>query len=118
MSSIEAAPATSELPIVWVLLSPDACPDAWLRRAVPVMRVPLGKHEASGILDERPRPPSLASDEELARLLSRGMSTLQISVALGISPRTVFRRVARLRRDFGASSTKELVSLLARYGLK
>jgi DNA-binding CsgD family transcriptional regulator len=108
----------SELPIVWLLLAPDACPDAWLRRAVPVMRVPLRPDEAAAVLDERPRPPSLASDEELARLLSRGLSTLQISLALGISPRTVFRRVARLRRDFGASSTKELVSLLARYGLE
>ena len=101
----------------WVILSPDAVPDAWHSRAIPMMLVPLTPAEVGGLLSETPLEQDIAvADLPLVRLVARGHSASQISRELGISLRTVNRRIARLRDDFEVATIQELASELARRG--
>lgn len=55
-------------------------------------------------------------EEELVAFVAEGLSTKAIASHLGLTPRTVERRLARLRDRLGLSSTAELTALLARMG--
>lgn len=101
----------------WVILSPEAVPEVWASRAVPMMLVPLAPSEAAHLFSNSPVQRDVApADLPLIRLLARGHSATESARALGISPRTVNRHVARLRDEFDASSLQELATELARRG--
>lgn len=100
-----------------LFLSPDDVPPRWRSRAVEVLMVPLLPEEASDVLNRGADQPHLGrDDEELAKLLATGLSATAIASQLGITRRSVQRRVARLRDQVGVRTTGELVSFLARRG--
>ena len=101
----------------WVFLHPSAVPERWAERAVPMAMVPLTADEALRLLDDSPvKQDPLAQDADLMRLIARGLSAEVIARRLGIAPRSVYRRLARLRDAFGAATTVELATELARRG--
>jgi DNA-binding CsgD family transcriptional regulator len=102
---------------VWVLMPKAAVPPRWAGRAVDLALVPLGPEEARGILQDGSAAPSFdRDDEKLARLVAKGLSADEIARAAHMTPRSVYRHMARLRRKVGARSTSELISHLAREG--
>ncbi len=101
----------------WFFLRPDAVPPEFKERAETVLMLPLLPDEARAVLGGTGGPSLLESqDEGLARLVARGMPTNRIATELRLHPRTVQRRVARLRERFGSRSTAELATQLARSG--
>ena len=111
----EAAPRSGRR--VWVLVSDEDVPDRWRDRAVPLSLIPLLPEEADGIL-RTGWTDALASpeDEAVARLAARGASANEIARELHMTPRSVYRRLARLRERLGARSSAELVARLAEHG--
>ena len=100
-----------------MILSPDAIPDAWRSRAIPLLLVPLTPAEAGQLLSDAPVQQDIApADQPLIHLIARGHSAGEIARALDFSPRTVNRRVARLREEFEVSTIQELATVLARQG--
>lgn len=97
------------------LFAPDAVPEHWRSRAVPMALVPLLPSEARSIL-EGPQATIAPEDEDLLRLAARGLTGADIARELGISLRSVERRLARLRRDLGVDSTAELAAFLSKRG--
>jgi DNA-binding CsgD family transcriptional regulator len=113
---VSGGPIEREVP-GWVILSPGALPDAWRSRAIPMVLVPMTPTEASQLLSDAPVEQHIApADLPLVHLVARGQGTREISRALGVSPRTVNRHVARLRDEFGVSTIQELATELARRG--
>lgn len=101
----------------WVILSPGAVPAAWQARTIPMVLVPLTPAEASELLSQTPVEQDVAAaDLPLIHLVARGHSAAEIARELGYSPRTVNRRVARLREDFEVATIQELATELARRG--
>lgn len=79
--------------------------------------VPLLPEETKDLLAGRPVTGQLEPDDELvARLAAKGLSTEVIAKRLSMSPRSVQRRLARLRDRVGAHSKAELSTLLSRRG--
>ncbi len=108
----------ADQPAGWLFLSPDAVPDAWSARARPAMFVALLPEETARLLRDQSVAPALDErDEQVARLTARGRTVDAIARELGMSSRTVARRLAHLRGRFGAGSTTELASLLAGGGI-
>ena len=112
-------PETSRSPgrRVWVLVSEEDVPARWKGRAVPMSLIPLLPEEADGIL-RTGWTDALASpeDEAVARLAARGASANDIARELHMTPRSVYRRLARLRDRLGARSSAELVARLTEHG--
>ena len=107
-----------EPPAAWLFLSPDAVPEQWRSRARPAMYVPLLPDETKDLLAARPVLPSLsARDEHVARLAATGRTSASIARELGVSRRTVDRRLAALRDQFGVTSSAELAVRLSAHGL-
>lgn len=101
----------------WLLLDPRAVPKRWRERAIPVALVPLLPREAEQVLGGQEALPELdPQDERLARLAARGLSVPVIAAEVGISPRSVQRRLAELRRRLGVGSKVELVRALSKRG--
>ena len=101
----------------WVILTPGAIPERWRSRAIPMVLVPLVPSEALQLHSD----PSVDEDVPavllpLVRLVARGLSAVAIARELGVSPRTVQRRVAQLSQDFDVSTIQQLASELARRG--
>lgn len=102
---------------MWVLMPKAAIPPRWAARAVEMALVPLAPEEAKGVLQAGTAVPSLDQDDEkLARLVAQGLSAEEIARVAHMTPRSVYRHMARLRRKIGARSTSELISHLAREG--
>lgn len=102
---------------LWVLVNLDALPDRWKGRAVPLALVGLLPDEARQFIKgEIPRVRLARDDEELARLAARGVGVDDIASALHLTSRSVYRRLARLRREFDARTNAELASRLTKYG--
>jgi DNA-binding CsgD family transcriptional regulator len=55
-------------------------------------------------------------DEDLAHLTAQGLTVSAMANRLSLSARSVNRRLARLRQQFGVGSTAELAVSLARRG--
>ncbi len=100
----------------WLFLRPEAVPDRWRDRTIPMVAVPLAPGEMAQFLaDGAPRELG-SEEEELIRLVGRGLSVRAMALELGITPRSVQYRLARLREKFGVKSTTELVAEAARRG--
>jgi len=99
-------------PGAWLLVPPEVASEEWRARGVPLLLVPLEPAEAVSAA-----PPLEPAEEALARLVARGQSPRIIARELSVPLRTVYRRLANLRERFGASSTAELGTELARRGL-
>lgn len=100
----------------WLFLTHDAVPERWQRRAVPMVMVPLLPTEARSLLTDGATDQRLSGDEELLRLVAAGCTRAAIARKLGVSLRTVQRRLARVQQVMGAGSLPELAVLLAKQG--
>ena len=99
----------------WLLLRPHLVPDRWAARAVEMRGVWLDADEVSGLLDQAGPEDRLSAEErELVPLVAAGLTRGAIADRLHLSPRTVQRRIARLRSRVGAETHAELVAVLAR----
>lgn len=100
----------------WVFVHPDAVPDRWRGRAVPMAAVPLVPGELAGLLGDGAVPELEPHDERILRLVARGLSARAMARELGVTPRSIQYRLARLRERFEVGSTAELVAEAARRG--
>lgn len=102
----------------WVVLEREGVPDEWLHRVSSLAVLRLVPHEIARLLDCASSGEALsAQDRELADALLAGRSVPAIARSLGISPRSVQRRIARLRDRLSVTSTEQLVAALVRMGL-
>ncbi len=101
----------------WLFLDRHAVPERWRERAVEVLLVPRLPAEAEQVLEGNRGSPEIApEDERLASLVARGIPVPEIATELGLTPRSVERRLARLRDQLGVGSTAELVAFLSQRG--
>jgi DNA-binding CsgD family transcriptional regulator len=101
----------------YLFLDPDSVPERWADRVIPMAMVPLTQPESDQVLSDEPvKPDPLTGDSDLMRLVARGVSAEVIARRLGLAPRSVYRRLARLRDEFGVASTAELATELAGHG--
>ena len=101
----------------FLFMDPESIPSRWAERAVPVVMIPLTSDESAQLLSDEPiQSDELGQDADLVRLVARGLSAEVIANRLGLAPRSVYRRLARLRDAFGAGSTAELATELAARG--
>lgn len=102
---------------VWVLVPKDALPERWAHRALPLSLVRLLPEESEQLLENGATSPAMSLEEEsLARLVARGMGAPDIARQLHMTPRSVYRRLARLRKRFDARTSTELAAILAKQG--
>lgn len=104
-----------------VLLDPDLLPEAWSDRISPLAVVPLMPQEVARLLDhaggEAGSEDRFSTDDRrLAEALVAGKAVPVIARAMCVTPRSVQRRIARLRNQLSVSSTEELVATLVRMG--
>ena len=110
------AGAKGEVP-GWVILGPDAVPEGWRARAVPMVLVPLTPAEADRLLSGDPVETTITPEDlRLIQLVAKGLSVVEIARVLSMSTRTTYRRVTRLRDEFAVSTLEELSTVLARRG--
>lgn len=103
----------------WILVAPGALPERWRDRALPMFLVPLLPEEARTVLAGDGATSQLhGEDLSLARLVARGVPVDDCARQLHLTSRTVYRRLARLRRLVGVTTTSELVAELARRGFR
>jgi DNA-binding CsgD family transcriptional regulator len=101
----------------WVLMTPADVPNRWRDRAQLMYWVPVTPQEAERLLAHGSTQLHLSLEEEqVANLVADGVSAGDIAKRIYTTPRTVFRRIARLRDVFAATTTHELASRLARRG--
>ena len=101
----------------FLFLDTGTVPERWADRAISGTLVPLTSAEARQVLAEgRVEPDELSGDSDLVRLVARGLSAEIIARRLGLAPRSVYRRLARLREALEVGSTAELAAELARRG--
>lgn len=103
----------------WLFLTPEAVPEHWQERAVAVAFIPLFGHELDSVVA---RPGATvgkkrsSADPSLVALVAKGLTKQQLARELNVSIRTVDRRLAVLRAEFGAQTLPELTGMLARLG--
>lgn len=110
---------SGETPGAWVFMrDPDnTLPEPWRDRAVAVWLLPLTAVETSLLLHETTLRSQLSpGDAEIASLLAAGLTPSVIASRTGKSPRTIHRRLAKLRELLNTTSTAELAIILARRG--
>ena len=115
----EKQPESGEAPGAWVFMrdSDSNMPEPWRDRAVAVWLLPLTPLETSHLLHETTLRPQLSpGDAEIASLLAAGLTPSVIASRTGKSPRTIHRRLAKLRELLNTTSTAELAIILARRG--
>ena len=97
---------------VMVVVPPGLVPRPWRDRAVECCAIWLDPEELDLFLGEG--PDTLPHDlRPLVPLVVSGLTANAIATRLHVSPRTVHRRLQRLRRFVGAASHVELVAALA-----
>lgn len=102
---------------VWVLVPEDALPERWAMRATKLSLVRLLPEESAQLLDRGVTSPAMSAEEEgMARLVASGMGAPDIAQVLHMTPRSVYRRLARMRKRFGARNRTELAAMLAKQG--
>lgn len=101
----------------WVLLPPEMVPKRWRHRAVTITLVPLLPSEAQQILTTESATPDIdPEDEAVLRLAGRGLSSQAIARELKVTPRSVQRRLARLRDRLGVDARADLPAVLSSRG--
>lgn len=86
-------------------------------RAMRLSLVRLLPEEAEQLLERGMTSPAMSAEEEgLARLVAAGMGAPDIAQSLHMTPRSVYRRLARMRKRFGARNSTELAAILAKQG--
>ncbi len=102
---------------MWVLMPPRRVPPRWADRAFDMLLVPLMPDEAAGLLERGTAPLGMTPEEEqVARLAARGESAEAIAATLHMSRRSVYRRLARLRKRVGVENPADLPSRLSKLG--
>lgn len=102
---------------MFVLMPPDQVPERWSSRARSLSLVPLDPQEAAQVLSRGSANPVMSPEEEsVAKLVARGHSARSIAEALHMTERSVYRRLARLRKRAGVKTTSELAARLAHQG--
>ncbi|MFN2545589.1 MAG: hypothetical protein ABR600_13620 [Actinomycetota bacterium] len=101
----------------WLLLDPSAVPERWRDRVVPLAFVPLFPDELTSVLNGDPATPEVTrAEEDLLRLVARGLSVHAIALRLGLGERGTHKRLAKLRERFDVPSTAALRALLVQRG--
>lgn len=100
----------------WLFLESTMVPERWKKRAISTSLVPLLPEEIEELLGDGSPFLLDADEEDLVKLVARGLSAQAISLEWGISVRSVERRLQRLRERFGVESSAELVAVLASQG--
>jgi DNA-binding CsgD family transcriptional regulator len=104
-------------PGAWLFVAPNAVPQRWSHRAIPMSLIPLDRDELAEMLIEGSASPVLDdTDLEIVRLVARGITARRTARMIGISERSVHRRLAALRARYEAQSNAELVAELGRRG--
>ena len=103
---------------VVVAVDPGQVPEPWRGRAELVALIRLDDGEALRLFESLSPPTDLPEDEEFLRLVASGHPTRDIARLLGLSRRTVERRIADLRERFEVETTPQLVALLTRRGVR
>lgn len=99
----------------WVLLPPGTeLPTEWTERAVPLLLIPLLPAEVASVIERKRRQEP--GDPLFLGLVARGRAARDIARQLDITDRSVYRRLAALRDDFGVVTNAELAAELARRG--
>jgi DNA-binding NarL/FixJ family response regulator len=107
----------SQRPRVWVVLDGAPVPRMWEERARPATLIPLLPDEAEALLvDDEVRSATTPEQAEFLALVAAGRPASYIARRLGISDRSVFRRLASWRDRFGVESTAELAAELSKRG--
>lgn len=95
----------------WLLLPPERVPEEWRTRARPASLVPLFSGEVDKILRREHLTPDIDAEEEyLFNLAAEGLSTNAIAGLLHVTPRTVRRRLARLKERLDIEPSADLAS--------
>jgi DNA-binding NarL/FixJ family response regulator len=103
----------------WIVLAGPDAPPQWQDRAVPAVLIPLLPSEFAQFKAGRRVEPRLSStDERIASLLAAGASQSRIAQVVGLSLRTVQRRVGFLKRSFGVQTAQQLAHRLAAIGFE
>ena len=101
----------------WLLIESDDVPEQWSRRSMRITVIRLAPDEAKRVLSNDHAGPMIGPDhEELAHLVASGLSVSEMSQQLHLTPRSVYRRLARLRSVFGVATLNELATKLSRLG--
>ena len=101
----------------WLVLENDDVPEAWSHRSMTITVLRLSADEAKRLLSgEHARPIVSDDDEELAHLVAAGLGVSQIAKRLHLTTRSIYRRLARLRAEFGVATVGELATTLSRLG--
>lgn len=95
----------------WVIMDRVSVPPRWADRATDVALIPLLPDESADLLNGHPISRMDCADEELLRLIGQGLSSRSMAGRLGVSERTVDRRIARLKDVFGAASRFDLARI-------
>lgn len=112
-----AEPEQPVAPSAWVFVDTASLPEAWKARARPVSLVALLPSEVQAlVVSHRLHPAVEPEDVGFLELVAAGHSGSQIARRLGVSDRSVFRRLEKWRTRFGVDSTAELAAELARRG--
>ena len=86
---------------------------------MPALLIPLLPSEFAQLQNGRRVEPRLSStDERIAGLLAAGVSQSRIAQVVGLSLRTVQRRVGFLKRSFGVQTAQQLANRLAAVGFQ
>ncbi|MGH2755587.1 MAG: hypothetical protein ACRDLB_14315 [Actinomycetota bacterium] len=99
----------------WLFIEPSLLPDEWQERATLTACVRLFPDEAAAI-SGRANGVKTPDDPEFLALVADGLSADAIARRVHAAPRSVYRRLARLRTHFGVTTTAELVAELSRRG--
>lgn len=103
----------------WLLLPPEAVPKVWRSRSREMALIPLLPEEKDSVLSGVPASPQIDErDEQIMRMVMKGATLSEMSRTVGLSPRGVQHRLARLRERFGLRTTAELAAYLARLGME
>ena len=99
----------------FLFLDPSLVPEEWQDRATLTALVRLLPEEAAAIAGKADLVQEPDEAEFLA-LVASGLSAESIGRRIHSAPRSVYRRLARLRTHFGVETTAELVAELSRRG--
>lgn len=106
----------SPIPAGWLIVTENV-PTVWRERARTVTLIPLVPEELKSLIDGHRTQPTINPEHlPIMTAIARGMPAREIAREIGVTPRTVYRHVARLRESFNVDTLAELGAELARRG--